>query len=100
MKVLWSANALERLDVEAQLIARRRPLAARRFVEQVRDAVARLAQFPHSGRLVPEFPGETVREVVVGSYRVIYRPESDQALVLHLMHQRQGLRREHLADDV
>jgi len=96
VKLLWSRNALERLDAEARLIARRRPLAARRFVEQVRDAVARLADFPQSGRPVPELPGELVREVIVGSYRVIYRPESDRVLILHLMHQRQQMRREHL----
>lgn len=100
MRLLWSTNALERLDAEARLIARHRPLAARRFLEQVRDAVARLADFPHSGRSVPELPGEMVREVVVGSYRVIYRAEPDQVLILHLMHERQDVRREHLRDDV
>lgn len=100
MKLLWSAHALERLDAEARLIARHRPLAARLVVEQVRDAVARLADFPHSGRHVQELPGDRVREVVVGKYRVIYRVEGDRVLILHLMHQRQELRREHLADDV
>jgi addiction module RelE/StbE family toxin len=33
----------------------------------------RLAEFPEMGRVVPEFAIPTIREIVVRSYRVIYR---------------------------
>ncbi len=33
----------------------------------------RLAEFPELGRVVPEFDIPTIREIVVRSYRVIYR---------------------------
>ena len=32
-----------------------------------------LAQFPELGRIVPEFGDTHIREIVVRSYRVIYR---------------------------
>jgi plasmid stabilization system protein ParE len=32
-----------------------------------------LAQFPELGRAVPEFDDPTIREIVVRSYRIIYR---------------------------
>lgn len=32
-----------------------------------------LGQFPELGRIVPEFSDSTIREIVVRSYRVIYR---------------------------
>ena len=33
----------------------------------------RLAEFPELGRVVPEFGIPTIREIIVRSYRVIYR---------------------------
>jgi toxin ParE1/3/4 len=33
----------------------------------------RLAEFPELGRVVPEFGDASIREIVVRSYRVIYR---------------------------
>jgi toxin ParE1/3/4 len=35
--------------------------------------VARLADFPESGRTVPELGVRQVREVIFGAYRVFYR---------------------------
>ncbi|HEX8372112.1 MAG TPA: type II toxin-antitoxin system RelE/ParE family toxin [Chthoniobacterales bacterium] len=33
----------------------------------------RLGEFPNLGRIVPEFEEENIREIIVRSYRVIYR---------------------------
>jgi len=49
------------------------PTAAHRFAEQIKSKVSRLADFPASGRIVPEFPGSGLREIIVGNYRIIYR---------------------------
>jgi len=38
------------------------------------------------GRVVPELANEDVREVIVGSYRVIYRIQQDQVHILTLHH--------------
>jgi toxin ParE1/3/4 len=32
-----------------------------------------LGQFPERGRVVPEFDDESVREIIVRSYRIVYR---------------------------
>ena len=44
-----------------------------------------LAQFPRLGRKVPEFDDENVRELIVYSYRIIYRLQGDViiAAVIH-----------------
>ncbi|MGM0539773.1 MAG: type II toxin-antitoxin system RelE/ParE family toxin [Thermodesulfobacteriota bacterium] len=36
-------------------------------------AVERLTSFPNSGRIVPEIRDPVIREIVFGSYRIIYR---------------------------
>lgn len=72
MKVEWSPLALERVEDIAQYIARDDPDAAVRWVVELFDTVGRLADFPESGRIVPEVGIRRIREVISGAYRVVY----------------------------
>ena len=53
-----------------------------------------LTNFPLMGRIVPEFPHLSYREILVGNYRVIYRFEEEQNLVIIMAvaHERQLLK--------
>jgi plasmid stabilization system protein ParE len=72
VKVEWSPLALERVEDIAQYIARDDPDAAVRWVVELFDTVGRLADFPESGRIVPEVGIRRIREVIFGAYRVVY----------------------------
>ncbi len=72
MKIVWSPLALERLESIAQYIAEDKPSAALQWVDGLFSCVDRLAEYPESGRVVPEVRLQRIREVVFGSYRVIY----------------------------
>ncbi len=72
MKIVWSPLALERVEDIARYIAEDKPEAAVQWVEDLFAAVARLADFPESGRMVPEVGSRRIREVIFGAYRVIY----------------------------
>ena len=65
----------------AGLSCLRRPLAARLV-----DSVERLAQFPDSGRVVPEFQDRGLREVLWRNYRVVYRTSRAQIEVVAVFH--------------
>jgi plasmid stabilization system protein ParE len=69
----WSDRALERVRETARYIAADDPAAAVRWASELFDAVERLAEFPESGRLVPELEARGVRELVYGAYRVFDR---------------------------
>jgi plasmid stabilization system protein ParE len=43
------------------------------LVERIVAAIDRLEFFPLSGRVVPEVGDESLREVVYGNYRIVYR---------------------------
>jgi plasmid stabilization system protein ParE len=45
-----------------------------------------IANFPFSGRLVPEFETEQIREVIEGSYRIIYYIKPEQIDVIAVLH--------------
>ena len=72
MKVEWSPLALDRVTDIARYIAKDNPYAAERWVNELFDAVERLADFPESGRVVPEIGVRRIRELIFGAYRVIY----------------------------
>jgi toxin ParE1/3/4 len=88
MRVVWSPLAIERAAEAAAYIAKDSPAAARRWVDDLFAAVATLASLPERGRRVPEFPRPDVREILFGSYRVVYRIEARRVAVLTVRHLR------------
>ena len=72
MRVAWSPLALERVSESARYIAQDNPDAAERWVTELFDSVERLADFPESGRVVPEVGVRSIRALIFGAYRVIY----------------------------
>lgn len=62
-------------DLEAigAYIARDDPAAAARWIDKLVSTVARAASAPGSGRRVPELARDDVRELLLRSYRIVYR---------------------------
>ncbi len=59
---------------------------ARLVVRELVGAVGRLRAYPLSGRIVPELGRPTLREVIEGTYRIVYRVTPDQVEVLTVVH--------------
>jgi toxin ParE1/3/4 len=85
-QVTWTDQALDDLDAICRFIARDAPRYATLFAERVFQATDRLAQFPRVGRVVPEVGRDDIREVIVQSYRVIYRLLPDEVEILTIHH--------------
>ena len=52
-------------------------MAARIFADKAFEATDKLETMPRMGRVVPEFKNATIRELILGNYRVIYRVLED-----------------------
>ena len=91
--IAWAGPALEDLRQPYQFIARDSRQYAGIMVRRIRTAVSRLRDFPKRGRVVTEFPDGPYREILVGTYRVVYRymEDRDMVLVLAVMHGRRLL---------
>ena len=72
MKLEWSHRAARDLRDIGRFIARDNPSAARRWLETLRQQAKRAAQLPMSGRMVPEYHRERLREIVHKNYRIVY----------------------------
>ncbi len=91
MRIVWSPLALDRVAEIAEYIARENAAAAKSWIDSIFAKVKRLERFPKSGRAVPEIRRASIREIIHGDHRVIYRIMRGQIAILTVRHGRQGL---------
>ena len=72
-QVALSPSARRDLRDIVRYISLDSPDRAIRFGQFLVASTKRLAEFPEMGREVPEFGDPSIREIIVRSYRVIYR---------------------------
>lgn len=87
MKVFWTDEALSHLDSIYNHIASDAPVYALRMVDRLTRRSQQISTFPQSGRVVPEYKEQDIREVIEAPYRIIYCIKSKQrADVLAVFH--------------
>jgi addiction module RelE/StbE family toxin len=88
MRVLWTKSAEAQLDAVHDYVAQTSPEYARRIVDNLTRRSIQIASFPFSGRMVPEYELHEIRELIEGSYRLIYliKEDQDEIEVLTLIH--------------
>ena len=90
MRVQWTRLALRRADEVAAYISGDSPAAAGRWLSGLRETVRRLEDYPQSGRVVTDTEREEVREILYGSYRVVYRIDPGLVRILTVRHLRRA----------
>ena len=85
-EVRWTDQATEDVQSIRNFIRRNSPRYALLVAERLVGAVERLEALPHSGRMVPEFNDDRLREVIWGNYRIIYQLLNDTVEVLTIYH--------------
>ena len=63
--------------------------AARPFHDRALETISRLGEYPHSGRVIPEFPTLPYREVIVRPYRFFYRVVGEEVWIVDVWHDAQ-----------
>ena len=85
-RVVWAPQAIEDVEAIRTFVARDSPHLAELVAERIFTAVTRLEEHPLSGRVVPEIGHESIREIVQGNYRIVYRLRSDTIEVVTVFH--------------
>lgn len=93
VRIIWSPSA--RLDLHdlKEYISLDSPEIAKRFIATLFDAIERLEFFPQSGRTVPEFEDEHLREIIRKPCRIVYRLNSDPSSIeiIRIWHAARGI---------
>lgn len=85
-KVIWSPNALDDADKIANYISLDSPERASLFVMKLYKIVDRVELFPLSGRIIPEIDSIYSREIIFGSYRIMYEHSDNTVMITTIIH--------------
>jgi plasmid stabilization system protein ParE len=85
-RIVWAPQAIEDAEAIRAYVARDSPHYADLVVERIVAAVSLLASSPRSGRVVPEVGDESLRELIHGNYRIVYRLGRDTIEIVTVFH--------------
>ena len=85
-RIIWTSQAVEDVEAIRDYVARDSLHYASLLASRLVSSVESLAEFPDSGRIVPEIGDPELRELIVGNYRIVYQVEQGTATVLTVFH--------------
>ena len=90
--VSWSAPAKADLRSIHDFIAHDSYHYAKKVAQDIREKTEVLNTLPKVGKKVPELNNESVRELSLYSYRIIYEIKTQGVFVLAVVHKRRNLK--------
>jgi addiction module RelE/StbE family toxin len=93
MKIVFSNRAKRDLIDTVKYISKDKPKAAQNWADRIKQSIEKLADYPSLGRIVPEFSDKSIREIIKGQYRIVYKIdlESDTIAILTVHHSKKPL---------
>jgi plasmid stabilization system protein ParE len=85
-KVIWTVSAIQDLQNIVEFIAQDSPYYAMSVYEDLMGKAQTLIEFPHRGRVVPEFDDPKVRELFIHRYRFIYQIVEGDIIITTIIH--------------
>lgn len=74
-------------------ISRDSRIYAMSFAEEIIRTIESLSDSPRMGRMVPEYGDDSIREVIVSPYRIVYHLTESQIGIIAVAHGRRNLPR-------
>ncbi|MDZ7690423.1 MAG: type II toxin-antitoxin system RelE/ParE family toxin [Balneolaceae bacterium] len=81
MEVIWTRQAILMVNEFVDYIAQDDYETAEQWALELMSQTDKLADHPKIGRVVPEYNEETLREFIVGNYRLPYRIREDRIYI-------------------
>lgn len=85
-EVRWTEAAADDLEGIGSYIGKDSPSYAAAFIREAIEASKSLGTLAERGRVVPEWSDESVRELMIGNYRLIYQLSGSSTFIIGLVH--------------
>jgi len=83
--ITFAASAIKDLeDLQAYYSGEGVPDVGKRLVTDIMATIERLGAHPQSGRVVPEFHFEHLREIVSPPFRIVYRYDKNKVRIVRI----------------
>ena len=84
-KITFAESAVKDLEAIRTWYADQQvPAVGERLLKEIISQVERLADFPESGRIVPEFGIMNLREIIHSPFRIVYRLDESRVRIVRV----------------
>ncbi len=84
-RITFAASAVRDLEsISSWYTNQQVPAVGEKLLKEIFSEVERLADFPESGRIVPEFGIANLREIVLPPFRIVYRLDENRVRVVRV----------------
>lgn len=85
--ITFAASAVNDLEaIRSWYIDQQIPVVGEKLLREIISQVERLADFPESERIVPEFGIANLREIIYSPFRIVYRFDENRVRVVRVWH--------------
>jgi len=92
-QITFAASAIKDLeDMQAHYSGEGTPEAGERLTAEIIARVERLSAHPLSGRVLPEFNVEHLREIIYPPFRIVYRHDKNKVRIVRIWRSERLLR--------
>lgn len=99
VEIIWAPLALKDIESIAEYIARDSEDQASLFILRLIKMTDNLTDFPFSGRMIPEIENKLCREIIYGSYRIMYKIVKKDIWITGIVHGARDWNPERLKND-
>jgi toxin ParE1/3/4 len=93
VSITFAESAVKDLeDLQAYYAGEGVPDVGKRLVADIMNTVERLGSHPQSGRVVPEFHVEHLREIIYPPFRIVYRHDKTKVRIVRIWRSERLLR--------
>jgi toxin ParE1/3/4 len=86
VKIVWTQHAIDDLKSIHDYISSESKVYANSIIEKLIARVRQLEHFPKSGKIVLEFEQKSIRELVEGNYRIVYKIHRNHIGIVRVHH--------------
>ena len=84
-RITFAASAVRDLEsISSWYTNQQVPAVGETLLKEIISKIERLADFPESGRIVPEFGIANLREIVLPPFRIVYRLDENRVRVVRV----------------
>ena len=85
VKITFAVSAVKDLeDIRSWYADQNVPGIGEKLIREIITQVERLADFPESGRMVPEFGIANLREIIHAPFRIVYRLDKSHTRIVRV----------------
>jgi toxin ParE1/3/4 len=83
--ITFAASAIKDIeDLQAYYLSEGVPETGKRLTTEILARIERLSSHPLSGRVVPEFHVEHLREIIYPPFRIVYRHDKNKVRIVRI----------------